>query len=77
LIAEAHMIDGWDERPISKISQAIGDQWIKEGLSAILRVPSVIMPDGHNYLMNIHHPDFKKIKIGKPLPLAFDPRLKK
>ncbi len=76
-IANAHMIDGWDERPISKVSQGIGDHWIKEGLSAILRVPSVIMPDGYNYLVNIYHPEFKKIKIGEPQPLAFDPRLKK
>ena len=77
LVTEAVLIDGWDERPISKVSQAIGDQWIKEGLSAILSVPSVIMPDGHNYLININHPDFKKIEIGKPQPLTFDPRFKK
>ena len=77
LIPVAHLDDGWDERPVSRVSQDIGDHWIKEGLSAILRVPSVIMPDGYNYLVNIHHPDFKKIKIGKPQPLAFDPRLQK
>lgn len=77
LITVAHLDDGWDERPVSRVSQDIGDHWIKEGLSAILRVPSVIMPDGYNYLVNIHHPDFKKIKIGKPQPLAFDPRLQK
>lgn len=77
LVTDALLIDGWDERPISKVSQAIGDQWVKEGLSAVLRVPSVIMPDGHNYLIHINHPDFKKIKIGKPQPLAFDPRFKK
>ena len=77
LIAVAHLDDGWDERPVSRVSQDIGDHWIKEGLSAILRVPSVIIPDGYNYLVNIHHPDFKKIKIGKPQPLTFDPRLQK
>lgn len=77
LITVAHLDDGWDERPVSRVSQDIGDHWIKEGFSAILRVPSVIMPDGYNYLVNIHHPDFKKIKIGKPQPLAFDPRLQK
>ncbi len=77
LVTEAFLIDGWDERPISKISQTIGDQWIKEGLSPVLSVPSVIMPDGLNFLININHPDFKKIEIGKPQPLAFDPRFKK
>lgn len=77
LVTEPHIIDGWNERPISKVSQAIGDHWIKEGLSAVLRVPSVILPDGYNYLVNIHHPDFNQIKIGIPQPLAFDSRLKK
>jgi len=76
-VMDALLIDGWDERPISKVSQTIGDQWIKEGLSAVLRIPSVIMPDGHNYLININNPGFKKIKIGKPQPLTFDPRFKK
>ena len=77
LVVQAPLINGWDERPISKISQAIGDQWVKEGRSSILRVPSVLMPDGHNYLININHPDFKKIKTGRPQPLSFDPRFKK
>ncbi|MBU2453321.1 MAG: RES family NAD+ phosphorylase, partial [Proteobacteria bacterium] len=33
LVTDALLIDGWDERPISKVSQTIGEQWIKEGLS--------------------------------------------
>lgn len=77
LVTEALLIEGWDERPISKVSQVIGDQWLKEGKSSILRVPSVLMPDGHNYLININHPDSNKIKMGKPQPLYFDPRFKK
>ena len=77
LVTDALLIDGWDERPISNISQNIGDQWIKEDLSAILRAPSIIMPDSHNYLININHPGFKKIRINKPQPLTFDPRFKK
>lgn len=77
LVTEASLIDGWNERPVSKVSQAIGNQWIKDGLSAVLRVPSVIMPDGHNYLININHPEFEKINLGAPQPLTFDPRLKK
>ncbi|MFH2061096.1 MAG: RES family NAD+ phosphorylase [Pseudomonadota bacterium] len=77
LVADVPLNKGWDERPITKISQAIGDLWIKEGFSAVLRVPSVIMPDGHNYLININHPDFKKINMDTPQPLIFDPGFKK
>jgi len=58
LVTKVSLMDGWDERPVSKIAQTIGDQWVEECQSAILRVPSVLMPDGHNYLININHPDF-------------------
>lgn len=77
LITEVSLIDGWDERPVSNIAQIIGDQWIKECQSPVLKVPSVLMPDGYNYLININHPDFNNIKTGKPLPLQFDSRFEK
>ena len=77
LVTKVSLMDGWDERPVSKIAQTIGDQWVEESQSAVLRVPSVLMPDGHNYLININHPDFNNIRIGKPLPLQFDTRFEK
>jgi RES domain-containing protein len=48
---------------------------VRENRSAVLAVPSVIIPEEFNYLLNPAHPDFKKISIGKPEPFAFDPRL--
>lgn len=77
LVADAQIIDGWDARPVSKISQSIGDQWVKENRAPVLRVPSVIIPEGSNYLLNFNHPDSSQIKIGDPKPLNIDPRLKK
>lgn len=77
LVLTAQLQAGWNARPVSKISKAIGDQWIEERQSPILKVPSVIIPDGSNYLLNVNHPEFYTIKIGEPVPLDFDPRLKK
>lgn len=76
-VMDADVTHGWDSRPASMVSKAVGDTWIKENTSAVLRVPSVIMPDGFNYLINKNHPDFNKIKTGNPIPLDFDPRFKK
>lgn len=73
----ADLQDGWNDRPISKVSQEIGDNWILERNSAILRVPSVIIPEGNNYLINFNYQDSNQIKIGDPISLDFDPRLKK
>lgn len=76
-VQDADLQDGWNDRPISKVSQEIGDKWIREQDSAVLRIPSVIIPEGNNYLINFNHQDSDQIKIGDPISLDFDPRLKK
>jgi len=65
----------WQEEPPPPSIQSLGDTWIKAAASVILAVPSVIIPDELNYLINPNHPDFDKIKIEKPTDFAFDPRL--
>jgi len=67
----------WREEPPPPSSKVIGDAWIRETRSAILEVPSVIIPDEANYLLNPAHPDFKRVAVGKREPFAFDPRLLK
>lgn len=53
----------------------IGDRWLDEGASAVLRVPSVIVPQEFNYLLNPKHPDFAQIVVELPFPFTFDERL--
>jgi RES domain-containing protein len=65
----------WTGEPPAPSTMAIGDQWVKQARSAVLELPSVIIPSESNYLLNPAHPDFKKIKIGDPTPFAWDPRL--
>ena len=52
----------------------IGTRWAEAGDSAVLAVPSVIIPQELNYLLNPLHPHFKRIRIGRPEPFYFDPR---
>lgn len=67
----------WRESPAPAELQKIGDEWVRSGRSAVLRVPSVIVPGEHNYLLNPAHPKFKKIAIGKPERFQLDTRLMK
>ena len=67
----------WNSRPISPYTRSIGDKWIKEQRSVVLKVPSVVVPEEFNYLLNPMHPDFKKLEVGKPVVYHFDPRLAK
>ena len=55
----------------------IGSIWVKDNTSAVLSVPSVIIPGENNFLLNINHPNFKKIKIGQPEKFIFDRRMEK
>jgi RES domain-containing protein len=55
--------------------RAIGDEWVRSGRSAVLQIPSVLVPEEHNFLLNPEHRDFARLRFGKPQPFRFDPRL--
>jgi RES domain-containing protein len=64
-------------RAASSDLRVLGDAWLAARTSAVLRVPSALVPSETNYLVNPRHPDFPQIEIGKPLDFGFDPRLSK
>lgn len=74
-IARRTLPADWKEEPPPPSAQSIGDLWVGEARSAVLELPSMIIPGESNFLLNPQHRDFKKIKIGKPEPFAFEPRL--
>lgn len=65
----------WSSYPAPPATKDLGTQWVKAAASAVLAVPSAIVPIDLNYLINPRHPDFSKISIGKPETFAFDQRL--
>ena len=56
--------------------QRIGGEWIRSGRSAVLRVPSAIIANECNYLLNPAHSDFPQITLLHTESFAFDPRIK-
>ncbi len=54
--------------------QEKGNQWLKEGSTAVLKVPSVIIEEEFNYLINPQHNQFKKIKLADVEGFLFDAR---
>ena len=64
------------EVPIKQAAlKEVGSLWIKNKTTAILAVPSAVIPTEMNYLLNPIHPDFHKIGIGEPTSFLTDPRL--
>jgi RES domain-containing protein len=64
----------WRTNPIA--SRQIGDQWLDQSSSALLRVPSAI-GQGQNYLLNPAHLDAARVVVAETLRAPFDPRLLK
>ena len=56
-------------------TQWMGDEFIKSNKSLLLKVPSAIVEEENNYIVNPEHSDFKKVKIVAVKKLMFDKRL--
>jgi len=65
----------WKADPVPESVQVVGDRWVSSRSSAVLRVPSVLVPEESNFLLNPRHPDFVKIAVSRPHAFRFDVRL--
>ncbi len=71
------LIKGWDEFPHLSQTMDFGTDFLREGKHLLLQVPSAVVPQEHNYLLNPRHSNIKDCKILKIVPFKFDARLEK
>lgn len=55
--------------------KAFGDDWLASGRTAALDVPSVLVPESRNLLINPAHPEARAFAIAEKRPFGFDSRL--
>lgn len=67
----------WQQRPFPRETAAFGTHLLMKNEFLAIRIPSVIIPDEFNFLLNPLHSRFHKVKIAVCLPLAFDTRIKR
>lgn len=65
----------WRAYPAPEALKDIATAWVKGSSTAVLAVPSVVIPSEQNYLLNPGHRDFRRVRIQKARPFEFDPRL--
>lgn len=65
----------WRDAPAPEALRDLGTAWVSRGATAVLAVPSAVIPKEWNYLLNPAHPDFRRIRMGGPEPFRFDPRM--
>lgn len=69
------LADDWRDRQPPLACQALGSAWLKENKTPVLAVPSAIIPEETNYILNPRHPKFSKLIISPLKPFLFDQRL--
>lgn len=70
--ADQHV--GWGALPAGRVSIAWGTAWAAQGGSLLAQVPSVIVPEEHNLLINPAHPQAGKLRVAKLRRWLYDPR---
>jgi RES domain-containing protein len=67
---------GWDATDPPKTLQQLGDDWCARCDRVVLAVPSAVMSEEWNYLLNPAHGDFAALEKTPPTPLVLDARLR-
>ncbi|MCH2192896.1 RES family NAD+ phosphorylase [Kordia sp.] len=65
----------WNTFPYNSKTQQIFTRFVEENKYAVLKVPSAIVKDEFNYILNPMHIDFHKISVVKIQKFSFDSRL--
>lgn len=75
-VAVGDLPANWREYPGPDVLPVIGATWAAARQAVILSVPSAVIPEERNYLLNPAHPHFSRICWNTPEPFQFDPRLR-
>jgi RES domain-containing protein len=70
-----HLPTAWNAMPPGRASQTVGAEWLAARKTAALMVPSVIIPEESNLLLNPQAPGFDAIRVLEERDLRFDLRL--
>lgn len=74
-LSQNDLPNGWDSNEPIDATRDIGTNWAKGLRTAVLSVPSAVIPRERNYLLNPAHADFTRIRFHDPEPFYFDDRL--
>jgi len=76
-VPPAELPASWRSYPPPEALADLGTRWARELKSPVLAVPSAVIPQELNYLLNPLHADCKRVRAGKPEAFRFDPRLRR
>ncbi len=65
----------WRSFPAPPALAVLGEEWFRGASTAVLSVPSVVIPHERNFVLNPTHRQFARLSIGRAEPFSFDPRM--
>lgn len=74
-ITAADLPGNWRNTPAPFQLAEMGSEWIISNSALTLHVPSAVVPEEKNILVNPNHPDFKKLRIESVSSFKIDSRL--
>lgn len=75
VLPDDQLPNDWNALPASEGTRSVGDAWLNEQNSVLLRIPSVVLPESANYVINVAHPDASNLQIRVVAPLLIDNRV--
>jgi RES domain-containing protein len=76
-VAPSELPVSWRSYPAPEALADLGTRWAREAKTAVLAVPSAVIPQELNYLLNPRHSHFKRVRVGSPEAFRFDLRLQR
>jgi RES domain-containing protein len=73
-VTQADLPEDWTAH--LEVTRDQGTAWLTGGSTVLLRVPSALVPETWNYILNPAHPEAAKLRIAAEYPYPFDERLK-
>jgi RES domain-containing protein len=65
----------WRTYPAPPTLALIGERWLRESRTAVLAIPSVVIPHERNFILNPRHAEFPMMTMGSAEAFSFDPRM--
>lgn len=75
VVSDEQLPRGWDGAAIARATREFGETWARDRRSVALSVPSVIVRQERNVVLNPLHPEFGKLEIARPMRFRFGERL--
>jgi RES domain-containing protein len=67
---------GWDAEPPGRVSRDFGSQWAADNKSLLLEVPSIVVAEEFNVLINPKHADISRVRAENVRKFTYDARLR-